>query len=101
MADTQTPTCHRVRLPSDVEGDITVYKNGAEVREGVDFTVEDGWLRFAEPLYCGRKTGLLGRMQMTIVGIGVYEKVDKIDVHVTRPDGRFEIFPDLEATPES
>ena len=97
----QTPTGHRVRLPAGVEGAMAVYRNGAEVREGSDFEVEDGCLVFREPLHCGRKTGFLGRMQMTVVGIGVYEKVDKIDIHLTRPDGRFEIFPDLEATPES
>lgn len=101
MADPQTPTCHRVRLPADAEGTLTVYKNGAEVREGVDFAVEDGYLVFTEPLHRGRKTGLLGRMQMTVVGIGVYEKVDKIDIHLTRPDGRFEIFSELEPEPES
>ena len=94
-------TSHRVCLPSDLDGTMTVYRNGAEVREGTDFTVRDGCLWFTEPLHCGRKTGLLGRVQMTVVGIGVYEKVDKVDVHLTRPDGSFEIFPDLEATPES
>ncbi len=101
MADAKTPTSHRVNLPAGVEGSMTVYRNGAEVREGADYTVEEGCLRFTEPLHCGRKTGLLGRVQMTVVGVGVYEKVDKIDIHLTRPDGRFEIFPDLVATPES
>jgi hypothetical protein len=97
MADSS----HRLRLPGDCAGTMTVYRNGAEVREGTDFTVEDGCLVFAEPLQCGRKTGLLGRVQMTVVGIGVYEKVDKVDVHLTRPDGSFQVFPDLVATPES
>lgn len=101
MADPQIPTGHRVPLPAGAEGALAVYKNGAEVREGADYAVEDGCLVFRESLHCGRKTGLLGRMQMTIVGIGVYEQVDKIDVHLTRPDGRFEIFPDLVATPGS
>ena len=94
----ETSRC--VRLPADSDGTLAVYRNGAEVREGTDFTVHDGCLWFTEPLHCGRKTGLLGRVQMTVVGIGVYEKVDKVDVHLTHPDGRFEIFPDLVATPE-
>lgn len=78
---------------------MAVYRNGAEAREGADYVVEDGCLRFREPLHCGRKTGFLGRMQMTVVGIGVYEQVDRVDVHLTRPDGRFEILAELEAEP--
>ena len=92
---------HRVCVPGGLAGAITVYRNGAEVREGADFAVDGDCLVFAEPLHCGRKTGLLGRVQMTVVGIGVYEKVDKVDIHLTRPDGRLEILSDLEAVPGS
>jgi hypothetical protein len=34
---------------------------------------------------------------MTTVGVGVYEKIDKVDVHSTGADGSFRVFSDLVA----
>jgi hypothetical protein len=93
-----TPTGHRVKAPTLLEGALAVYRNGATVTEGNDFTVDGDKLVFVEPLHCGRKTGFLGRLQMTTVGIGVYEQVDKVDIHLTRPDGSVGLFAELEAT---
>jgi len=100
MAD-DTPAGHRVTAPQALAGSLAVYRNGAPVVEGVDFAVDGDTLVFVEPLRCGRKTGFLGRLQMTTLGIGVYEKVDKVDVHLTRPDGSFELLAELVATPGS
>jgi len=100
MAD-DTPAGHRVKAPQALTGSLKVYRNGVPVAEGTDFTVAGDTLTFVEPQRCGRKTGFLGRLQMTTLGIGVYEKVDKVDVHLTRPDGSFELFAELESTPGS
>lgn len=89
---------HRVPRPADAVGALTVYLNGREVTEGVEFDLEPDALVFREPLY-RRKTGFLGRLQMTTVGIGVYDRVDKVDIHCTAPDGAFRFFPDLEVEP--
>jgi hypothetical protein len=95
------PTGHRVTAPTLLEGTLAVYRNGVPVVEGTDFAVDGDTLVFTELLNCGRKTGFLGRLQMTTVGIGVYEQVDKVDIHLTRPDGSFALFAELEATASS
>jgi hypothetical protein len=94
-----SPIGHRVPRPTGALGTLAVYLNGRPVAEGTDYTVEPDALVFAEPLNTGRKTGFLGRLQMTTIGIGVYEKVDKVDIHCTTPDGDFQMFTELEALP--
>ncbi len=89
---------HRVPRPAGAVGTLTVYLNGREVKEGVDFELEPDALVFREPLY-NLKTGFLGRLQMTTIGIGVYDRVDKIDIHCTTPDGEFRMYPELEVVP--
>ena len=91
------PTGHRVLLPDGAAGTLMVFVNGKEMTAGIDFTVDHGALVFSEPLHVGRKTGFLGRLQMTTVGVGVYEKIDKVDVHATGTDGSFRVFSDLVA----
>lgn len=78
-----------------------VFVNARQVHEGVDFDVVDSALVFHKALNVGRKTGFLGRLQMTAVGVGVYEKIDKVDVHVTGPDGSLRILSELSAEPDS
>lgn len=90
---------HRVPRPEGAVGSLAVYRNGHEVVEGVDFALTDDHLVFREPLH-NQATGFLGRLQMTTVGIGVYDKVDTVDIHVTAPDGSFRLYPDLKAIPD-
>jgi hypothetical protein len=52
------------------------------------------------PLNCGRRTSLLGKLQMSLLGIGLYEKIDKIDVHETLPTGAFRLHAELTAVPD-
>ena len=91
------PTGHRVLLPNGADGSLLVFVNGKQLAEGADFEVVEGALVFTQPLHVGRKTGFLGRLQMTTVGVGVYEKIDKVDVHSTGADGSFRVFSDLVA----
>lgn len=100
MAD-DTPTGHRVPLPAGAEGSFLVFKNGAEMAEGVDFVREADALVFTEPLNVARKASLLARIQMTTVGIGVYKKIDDVDIHATLPNGSLRIFTELHAVPGS
>jgi hypothetical protein len=94
-------TGRRVELPPGAEGDFAVYLNGREVREGDDFERTADALVFHEPLQISRKTGLLGRIQMTTVGIGVYDRIDSVDVHASLPNGEVRTFADLHAIPGS
>lgn len=96
-----TPQGHRVPLPADIEGTIEVYRDGVPVQEGVDFHREEGALVFRVPLNCGRRTSLLGKMQMSLLGIGLYEKIDTIDVHEMLPSGTLRLHSELTAVPET
>ncbi|MGI9116878.1 MAG: hypothetical protein ACR2JV_04490 [Gaiellales bacterium] len=100
MAD-DTPTGRRVLIPEGADGSFLVFKNGAVVQEGVDFDREPDALVFREPLNVAPNPGLLARIQMTTVGIGVYNKIDDVDIHATRPDGSLRIFTELHAIPGS
>ena len=91
------PTGRRVRVAMGTSGSLMVFRNAKQVHEGVDFDVLEGDLVFREPLHVGRKTGFFGRLQMTTAGIGVYEKIDSIDIHVTGEDGSFRLYSDLHA----
>ena len=94
------PQGHRVVIPEGAEGPLEVFRNGVPVQEGVDFHVEDGYLVFRVPLACGRPTGLLGKIQMSLLGIGLYETIDKVDIHVTGLDGAFRVFSELTGIPK-
>ncbi|MGI9185919.1 MAG: hypothetical protein ACR2J9_00095 [Gaiellales bacterium] len=100
MAD-DTPTGHRVLLPEGADGSFLVFKNGATMTEGIDFVREDDALVFHEPLHVKPNPGLLARIQMTTVGIGVYNKMDDVDIHATLPNGSLKIFTELHAVPGS
>ena len=96
MSDDVPRGC-RVLLPNGADGSLMVFVNGKQMAEGTHFEVVKDALVFFEPLNVGRKTGFLGRLQMTTVGVGVYEKIDKVDVHSTGADGSFRVFSDLVA----
>jgi hypothetical protein len=96
-----TTTGHRVPLPEGAEGSLLVFKNGAPMQEGADYTREADALVFIEPLHVTPNPGLLARIQMTTVGIGVYNKIDDVDIHATLPNGSLKIFTELHAIPNS
>jgi hypothetical protein len=75
-----------VRLPADVQRPFSVFLNGVEQREGVDFVVRDGALVFDRPL-AKERVGV-GRWTSMVLGIaGSYGKDDSVDVVYER-DGK-------------
>jgi hypothetical protein len=82
---------HAVALPAGAEPPIRVFVNGTERREGEDFAVEGGTIRFLRPLRARPRLGL-GRKVMLAIGIGVYGDLrgDTLDVRFTRA-GRTEV----------
>ncbi len=84
---------HSIDLPPGAEPPIRIYVNGEEWREGADFTVEDGRVRFARRLRAQPRLGF-GRSLMLAVGIGVYGdlKGDTLDLQY-RSGGRTHMTP--------
>ena len=72
-----------LRLPEDARPPYHVYVNGAERVEGTDYVVEDGVIRFTQPLNAGRREGMWKKLVMSTAGIGFYGRGDSIDVHYT------------------
>ena len=69
----------RVRLPPAVRPPYTVFLNGVEQKEGVDYVVEAGMLVFSADL---RKEERLSvwRWFWGIWGVGTYGRDDQVDV---------------------
>ncbi len=74
-------------LPPGARPPFRVWVNGVEQREGSDYVVEQGGLRFAKPL---AKEGKLGfwRWALMFFGIaGTYRKNDSVDVQYEAAGG--------------
>jgi hypothetical protein len=69
----------RVRLPAAVRPPYTVFVNGVEQLEGVDYEVVDGVLEFAGSLQKEKRLSVW-RWFWGAWGIGTYGKNDQIDV---------------------
>ena len=82
MSDESPPVrVWSVPIPEGAGPPFTVYVNGAPRHQDADFTVEDRWIRFAQPLKPVKKPGFGGKVMLSL-GIGVYgeEKADTIDL---------------------
>jgi hypothetical protein len=69
-----------VRLPARAQPPFRVWVNGVEQREGEDFVIRAGALRFSRPL---AKEGRLGFWRWTAMFFGIhgtYRKNDSVDV---------------------
>ena len=69
----------RVRLPPAVRPPYTVFLNGIEQREGIDYEVADGVLEFPVELHKEAKLSVW-RWFWGIWGVGTYGKNDQVDV---------------------
>ena len=76
----------RVRLPPAVREPYTVFVNGIEQREGVDYQVSGGVLEFPGELRKEEKLSVW-RWFWGIWGVGTYGRNDQVDV-AWQVDGR-------------
>jgi len=67
-----------VRLPAEIHPPFEVYLNGVPQREGVDYEVCSGELRFPRRLARDRVSGW--RWLVGAFGIGTYRQDDSVDV---------------------
>jgi len=88
----------RVRLPAGAEGPYTVFINGIEQREGVDYEMRAGEILFTRQII-KEKVGA-GRWLAMYLGIfGTYRKDETIDLQFHR-EGRVELRSDLPVEPD-
>jgi hypothetical protein len=69
-----------VRLPRGAQPPYRVFVNGVEQREGEDFVISEGTLRFSRPL---EKEGKIGFWRWTAMFFGIfgtYRKNDSVDI---------------------
>jgi hypothetical protein len=105
MSETQTDipkgsyaAGRRVRLPAGAEPPFTVFVNGVEQREGVDYEVRGGEIVFSREIV-KEKVGT-GRWLAMYLGLfGTYRKNETIDLQFTR-DGKVELRSDLPVEPD-
>ena len=74
-----------VRLPAEIRPPFEVYLNGVPQREGVDYEVRSGELRFPRRLTRDRVSGW--RWLVGAFGIGTYRQDDSVDIRYEH-DGR-------------
>jgi hypothetical protein len=87
----------RVRIPNGAERPFTVFINGVEQREGVDYDVAGREIVFTRPIV-KEKIGT-GRWLAMYLGLfGTYRKDETIDLQFTRK-GKVELRSDLPVIP--
>jgi hypothetical protein len=83
----------RVRLPAGAEAPYTVFVNGVEQREGVDYNVRAGEIVFTREIV-KEKVGT-GRWLAMYLGLfGTYRKHETVDLQYMR-DGAVQLASDL------
>jgi hypothetical protein len=88
----------RVRIPNEAEEPLTVFINGVEQREGVDYSIEGNEVRFVKPII--KEEIGTGRWLAMYLGLfGTYRKDETIDLQFQR-DGKTELLSDLAVTPD-
>jgi hypothetical protein len=86
----------RLKLPADAEAPYTVFVNGVEQREGVDYEVRAGEIVFKREIV-KEKVGA-GRWLAMYLGLfGTYRKNEMIDLQFQR-SGKLELLSDLPVT---
>jgi hypothetical protein len=84
----------RIRLPSGAERPISVFINGKELTENVDYTVHGSEIEFTKPIVKERVSR--ARWLIMLIGLfGSYGRNDVIDLHFRR-GGRTEVRSDVQ-----
>jgi hypothetical protein len=88
----------RVRLPPGAEPPITVYVNGVEQREGVDYNLRGGRIVFNRAIVKEQVSG--ARWLAMFLGLfGTYRRHEVVDIEFRRR-GRLELAHDVEVLAE-
>ena len=88
----------RVRLPRGAEPPFTVFINGVEQAEEVDYDVRAGEIVFRRPIV--KETVGMGRWMAMYLGLfGTYRKHETVDIQFKR-GGKVELVSDLEVQPD-
>lgn len=87
----------RVRIPAGAEPPYTVFINGVEQSEGVDYDIESGEIVFTRPIV-KEKIGTSRWLAMYLGLWGTYRKNETVDLQFTR-DGKIELLSDLAIIP--
>jgi hypothetical protein len=87
----------RIKIPAGARAPFTVFINGVEQSEGVDYSVTDGEIVFNRPIVKEKMT--TSRWLAMYLGLfGTYRKDETIDLQFTR-NGKVELVPDLPVVP--
>ncbi len=95
------PVGRRVRLPRGATKPITVYINGQLQKEGLDYTFDDGFIVFREPIYKEDLAGL-PLIRKVVLGLGVigsYQRNETVDADYML-NGRKEFASNLSVEPD-
>jgi hypothetical protein len=88
----------RMKLPPGAEAPYTVFVNGVEQREGVDYDVRAGEIVFRRQIV-KEKVGT-GRWLAMYLGLfGTYRKNETVDLQFSR-DGKVTLISDLPVQPD-
>lgn len=98
MSDTEIPkgsyaAGRRVKLPAGAEPPYSVFINGIEQREGVDYNVRAGEITFTRQIV-KEKVGTGRWLAMYLGFFGTYRKNETVDLQFHRR-GRVELLSDL------
>ncbi len=87
----------RIKIPAGAKAPFTVFINGVEQSEGVDYSIADGKIVFTRPIVKEKMT--TSRWLAMYLGLfGTYRKDETIDLQFTR-NGKIELVPDLPVVP--
>lgn len=87
----------RVRIPNGAEEPLSVFINGVEQREGVDYEIEGNEVRFVGPII--KEEIGTGRWLAMYLGLfGTYRKDEKVDLQYKRK-GKVELRSDVPVIP--
>ena len=84
---------YRVRIPNGAEPPLTVFINGVEQRQAVDYEIDGNEVRFARPIV--KEEINTGRWLAMYLGFfGTYRKDEKVDLQYARR-GKLELRSDV------
>jgi hypothetical protein len=87
----------RVKIPAGAQPPFTVFINGIEQSEGVDYGIEGGEIVFTRPIVKEKMT--TSRWLAMYLGLfGTYRKDETVDLQFTRT-GKLELVSDLAVVP--